>query len=158
MALRSSKLNDFTSVQQFKNRIDGINLPGFCREIGTVRVLVVIVLKQLAHQEQIKGKRIPGMIAIVKILIPIFVATPVDRRSMDWAHQKVNGQKQVHPPGRGKKDIKNHISSRPEQAGSPAIAKAVEPAPGWVIAQKVLRNLKFVLDETVIDFGRLPHH
>lgn len=119
---------------------------------------MVVILEQLAHQQEVKRQGVARVVAVVKILVTIFVPTPIDRRTVNRSHQKMDGQKQVHPPRRSKEDIKNDVTTAPKQAGSPGVAKLVKPVPGRVIAQKIGCHIQGAVNQSVKNFGGMPGH
>ncbi len=98
------------------------------------------------------------MVIVVVVLVAVFVAAPVHDGAMHWAHHKMHRQQQVHPPLRSEEGIKNGVAYHPENAAGPAIAKAVEPVPGRVVAKELGRNLNGLVDQSVKDFFCMYHH
>ena len=74
-----------------QKRVHGIKLPTFYCEIRAVWMLVVVILEQFTHQEQIEWEGIARVVAIVVILVAIFMAAPVDDCTVNRAHKKVQG-------------------------------------------------------------------
>jgi len=49
----------------------------------------MIILKQFSEQENIPEKSVAGFVVIVIVLIPVFMAGPVDNRAMHRPHDKM---------------------------------------------------------------------
>src|SRR5207248_5608057 len=56
----------------------GIDLEPARGEVRAHAVLVVIVLEELAHGEDVEGKRVARLVAVIEALVTVFVSTPVD--------------------------------------------------------------------------------
>lgn len=81
------------TIHQPDNRIARIEFIPAMRQIGTERPFVVVVLIQLAKQENIDRKSIARIIAQVLISgIAVFMPAPVDNGALNRPHQDMNRQ------------------------------------------------------------------
>lgn len=119
---------------------------------------MVVVLKQLAQQQQVERQGVAGVVVVVVVLIAVFVPAPVHDGAMQRPHQKMQGQQQVHPPFGGKKHVKHDICTAPHQAGDPGIAEFVQPVPGGIVAQEFAGNGRGVSNQPFKYFSGVPHH
>ena len=79
-------------MHQFHNGIGRVNLEPALGKISIVGFLMMIVLEQLAHHQEIKRQGVFAVVVILKIGIAVFVPAPVYYCPMYRAHQKMDRQ------------------------------------------------------------------
>ena len=155
---KSPEPDDPQRMHRPHKRPGRIYLIPFLGEIGIIRYFMMIVLEQFPHHEEVKRKTVLAMILIVEIGITIFVPAPVDDSAMDGTHKIMDRQQQVHPPMRGKCDIKSSIPDGKSDPGHPEITDPVDHRPGGIITPESRLRLLFIQEIIHVDILRLHRH
>jgi len=75
----------------------------------------VVILEQLTASQEVEEQRVLRIVHLggFEVAVAVFVTTPVDNSTLDWANHVVNGQQQVkHPVWRVEQDKKPCTSSQ----------------------------------------------
>ena len=60
-------------------------------KVESAGILMVVILKGLAHEKDIPKKRVTRLVTRVIVPVSILVSTPVHKSSMYWAHKEMDG-------------------------------------------------------------------
>ena len=126
---------------------------------------MVVILEQFAHHKEIEHKRIAAFVVIVEVLVTVFMSAPVDNSTMDWTHQKMNGQQEIHQPMRAcqvKKGnaahIHGNIKNAPSNPHRHIVCETIEFCPIGNVFRKPFFWAKLKAKVVVIDIFCFPHH
>src|SRR5207253_2224594 len=112
--LRRADADDAGRGEKPQDLPAGIHLEPARGEVRARAPLVMVVLEQLAHGEEVEGQRVAAFVPIVEVLIPVLVAGPIHDRAVHWSQHEVEGQHEGDlPPVRGKREVEERIH-RPE--------------------------------------------
>ena len=95
-----NQLYDANGVHAAHDKKRQVELEPFSGKIGVVFGLMVVVLKQLAHQQNAPGAGIFRLIGNIIVAIPQLMPEPIDNGALNGTHKKMHRQQQV-PPGSG---------------------------------------------------------
>ena len=80
----------------------------------------MVVLEQLAHGEEVEGKRVAAFVAVVEVLVPVLVTGPVHDGAVHRPEHEVEGQHEGDlPPVRGEREIEERVHRPEGDAGRP---------------------------------------
>ena len=144
-------------IQQPDQRPGRVHLEPFFCKIGSVGTLVVIVLEELAHHQEIEREGVLTMIVVVEIGVAVFMTAPIDDGAMNGPHEKMHRQQQEEPPVCGENDIECGVTEAENDAGRPGIAETIERRPGRIAVAEGRLGLFFVFQVIEIDVLGLYH-
>jgi hypothetical protein len=153
----SAKSNDPEPIEQSHDLISWIDLIPLLSEIRITRILVVVILHQLSASDKIYWQGVVRVITVVEILITVFVAAPIDDRSMDRTHQKMNGKERIHPPVRRKEIVEQEIQHTECDANAPSVAETIKAAPSRRSASELEFEMQRPGHKAIIDLLGIHH-
>jgi hypothetical protein len=88
------------------------------------------------------------------------VSAPIDDRTMDGAHKKMDRQQQEHPPMGGKSNIERNIAESKQEPDGPGVGDPVHQLPLGVMALECFFRLHIVLGIIEVNilgmYGHVP--
>src|SRR6267142_4783684 len=129
-ALWSADGHDARGREQPEDLPPRVDLEPAGREVRARAPLVVVVLEQLAHGEEVEGQRVAAFVAVVEVLVAVLVAGPVHDRAVDGPEHEVEGEHEGDlPPVGGEGEIEERVGHPESDPRRPGIREAVQPGP-----------------------------
>jgi len=92
---------------------------------------VVVILEQLTGSHEVEDQCVLGIVnpGGFEVAIAVFVTTPVDDSTLDWANQVVNGEQEEKHPVWSVENIKKRVQGPKENFGEPSSTEIVDQWP-----------------------------
>lgn len=148
-------------MQRLQHRIGEIDLELLHSEVSAPRILMVIILEELAHQNEVPWSGVAGMVVRIPIAVAVFVPHPVDGGSVHGTHEEVNGKQNQEKWGGSEAKIKERIKNAEDNAHHPAVANLLQHGPLRIVFVETLGKLvefPATRQAVLIDFLGVPHH
>src|SRR6185436_4798033 len=156
--LGGAHVDDAQPVEEPHHLVGGVDLEPPGGEVRAHRVLVVVVLEQLAPGEEVDGQGVARSVVDVEVAVTVAVAAPVDDGAVDRAHDPVPGQEHPLPGGGGEEVIEDREGSAPDEAHGPALAHPLEEARLHELTVEARLGCLLEVGDAVIDPLGPVHH
>ena len=137
----------------------GFDLEPAHGEVRAHRELVVVVLEELAHREEVEDERVARDVVALEVAVAVAVPAPVHDRAVDRAHDEVRGKQEPHPPVGRERRSRTRCTPRATtmRAGQIWLRRSSSGQSGMPFVEARLRLLAAVR-EGVVALLRRPHH
>src|SRR6267142_2547741 len=158
-ALWSADGHDARGREQPEDLPPRVDLEPAGREVRARAPLVVVVLEQLAHGEEVEGQRVAAFVAVVEVLVAVLVTRPVHDRPVHRPEDEVEREHQRDlPPVGGEHQIEGRVGHPERDPGGPGVREPLQPGPLRDVAVEPGLRLGASVRVVRVPLLRLPHH